>query len=340
MNPQKLILAGGNGFLGRILSRYFQARGWQICILTRMAAQASVDDTAARERQRYWDGCRLGDWAKELEGAAAVINLAGRSVDCRYHARNRKLMMDSRVQSTRVLGEAIRRCSSPPKVWLNSSTATIYKHSFAQAMDESGAVGATPEAKDAFSIEVATAWEQAFAAAIVPATRKLVLRTAMVLGRDAGVFPVLCRLARLGLGGAMASGKQYVSWLHELDFCRAMEWLLAQEHFEGIVNLAAPEPLPNREMMSVVRRACGVPFGLPAAAWMLEVGAILIRTETELIIKSRRVIPGRLRAAGFEFRFSEFPQAVQDLLTNSSLPRSGICTNMNPSPPFKGERVG
>src|SRR6185503_12046295 len=241
-------------------------------------------------------------------------NLAGRSVDCRYHARNRKLMMDSRVETTRVLGEAITRCANPPKVWLNASTATIYKHTFGPAWKEDGEIGATAEAQDAFSIEIATAWERAFNATKTPRTRKVALRSAMVFGHGANsVFPVLCRLARFGLGGRMASGRQYVSWIHETDFCRALDWLIDREEFTGPVNLAAPNPVTNSEMMATVRQLCGVPFGLPAAAWMLEVGAFFLRTETELIIKSRRVAPARLLASGFKFQFPELRAALENL---------------------------
>lgn len=224
-------------------------------------------------------------------------------------------MMDSRIKSTRVVGEAIARCQSPPPVWLNCSTATIYKHSLDRAMDETGGeIGASPEAKDAFSIEVATAWEQALSEARVPGTRKVALRTAMVLSNAGSVFRVLRRLVRFGLGGKMASGQQYVSWIHELDFCRAIEWILARQDLAGPVNVVAPNPLPNQDMMRILRQTLGVPFGLPATASMLEVGAFFLRTETELIMKSRRVVPGRLLASGFEFRFPEFKRAVEDLV--------------------------
>jgi uncharacterized protein len=267
-----------------------------------------------RARTVAWDGETLGPWAKELEGAAAVINLAGRSVDCRYNLRNRRLIMDSRVNSTRVLGEAIANCKSPPPVWLNSSTATIYKHSLRRAMDEAtGQIGATPEAKDAFSVDVASGWEGAFNEARVPGTRKVALRTAMVLSDTGSVFRVLRQLVRFGLGGRMGSGSQYVSWIHELDFCRAIEWIMSNEDLTGPVNVTAPNPLPNAEMMRILRQVLGMPLGLAATAWMLEVGAFVMRTETELIIKSRRVVPGRLLASGFEFRFPEFNGAAEDL---------------------------
>ena len=311
MNTQKIILAGGSGFLGRVLAGHFTRRGCDVVILTRNPRPTSGE---GRIRQVGWNGCTAGPWTVELEAAAAVINLAGRSVNCRYHARNRRQMMDSRVNSTRVLGDAIERCHQPPRVWLNSSTATIYKHSLDRPMDEAGEIGATPEAKDAFSIEVARAWERSFNEASTPRTRKVTLRSAMVLGEGRNsVFPTLRRLARLGLGGAMAGGRQYVSWIHENDFCRAIDWLLARDDFSGVVNLAAPNPVPNREMMRLIRRVCGLPFGLPAAPWMLELGAFVLRTETELIIKSRRVVPGRLLATGFQFQYPKLEDAVREI---------------------------
>ena len=309
MKTRRIILAGGSGFLGEVLRRHFLRQGSEVLVLTRSPRAAT-----STGRTCFWDGRTLGNRACELEGVDVVINLAGYSVNCRYHARHRRLMMDSRLDSTRVLGEAIARCANPPKVWLNSSTATIYRHTFGPPWDENGEIGATPQAKDAFSIEIATAWEREFNAAQTPRTRKVTLRSAMVLGHGANsVLPALCRLARFGLGGRMASGRQYVSWIHESDFCRAIDWLIDHEECNGPINLAAPNPVTNAEMMAMVRELCGVPFGLPAAAWMLEVGAFLLRTETELIIKSRRVIPGKLLAGGFRFRFPDLRAALSDL---------------------------
>jgi uncharacterized protein (TIGR01777 family) len=304
---RRIILAGGRGVLGQLLARKFIEGGDDIVVLTRRLRAGGSG------REVEWDGQTLGHWTDELETATAVINLAGRSVDCRYHARNRRLILESRVNSTRVLGEAIARCQSPPRVWLNSSTATIYRHTFGAAWDESGQIGATPEAKDAFSVEVAETWEKAFAAAAVPLTRKVVLRTAMVLSRSGGVFPVLRRLVRLGLGGRMGHGRQFVSWIHEMDFVRAIDWLIGRDDFNGIVNVASPAPLPNADMMRRLRQALHRPVGLPAFRWMLELGAVMLRTETELIIKSRRVVPGRLLAAGFSFPHPTFDSALEEL---------------------------
>ncbi len=307
---QRIILAGGSGFLGQALAKRYRANGWDVVVLTR-----SPKERADGVREISWDAETLGAWATELNGAVAVVNLTGRSVDCRYTAVNRKLIMDSRVNSTRIVGEAIGRCAQPPKVWLNSSTATIYKHAFDRAADEfCTEFDSAKEARDAFSVEVAMAWEKTFNEAPTPATRKVILRTTMVLGLSSNsVFPVLRRLTRFGLGGRMGNGRQYVSWIHEEDFCRAIEWLIAKEDFSGPVNLAAPQPLTNSDMMRAMRELCGVPVGLPAPEFALEIGAFFLRTETELILKSRRVVSERLRAGGFEFHFPDFREAIADL---------------------------
>lgn len=345
-DARRMVLAGGSGFLGGLLTRHFAERGWDIIILTRgMIGQASclseppktarTQSSNGREdlptgrhgpigtQQQTgnvsflrWDGRTPGEWTTALEGAQVVINLAGRSVNCRYHARNRRLMLDSRVEATRVIGEAIGHCRRPPQVWLNLSTATIYKHTFGQPWDERGNIGATPEAKDAFSIEVATAWERAFDEAITSVTRKIALRSAMVFGLSGdanNVHRVLRRLTRFGLGGRMGSGRQFVSWIHERDFCRAVEFIIEHGSLAGPVNLAAPNPLTNSQMMRIYRRRLSRPIGLPAPEWLLELGAFFLRTETELIIKSRRVVPGRLREAGFKFEFQHLNDALDDL---------------------------
>ncbi len=326
----KIILAGGNGFLGHVLAEWFAARGREVVVLSR-----SPHKYRGAGRAVAWDGRTPGDWCHELAGAAAVVNLAGRSVNCRYHARNRAAMVNSRIQPTRVLGEAIAACSDPPPVWLNSSTATIYQHSFDRPMDElTGTIAATPEAKDAFSVEIAQAWEREFFAAATPRTRKVALRTAMVFGNYSGtVYRVLRRLARLGLGGPMAGGEQYVSWIHQRDFCRAIEFLIDRDDLSGPVNLAAPRPLTNRSMMHVIRHALGMPVGLPATRWMLEVGAFFLRTETELIIKSRRVVPQRLLNAGFRFDFETLSSAIAHLdcaAEPDKLKRAGWSSDLPP----------
>ena len=309
MNARRMVIAGGSGFLGGVLADYFRKLGWEIVILSRKS-----HPTTPGIRYGVWNGATLGDWARDLDGADALVNLAGLSVNCRYHARNRQQILDSRLDSTRVLDEAIASCARPPRVWLNSSTATIYRHNFGPAWDESGEIAGSPEAKDIFSVEVATAWEKVFNETKTPATRKVLLRSAMVLGLGGNsVFPALRRLVRLGLGGKMASGRQYVSWIHQADYCRAVEWLVTHDDIYGPVNIAAPNPLTNADMMRTLREVCRMPIGLPAKLWMLETGAFVLRTETELIIKSRRVVPGRLSKAGFQFRYPFMRDAFEDL---------------------------
>ncbi|HMJ91216.1 MAG TPA: NAD-dependent epimerase/dehydratase family protein, partial [Candidatus Acidoferrum sp.] len=246
MSTRRIILGGGSGFLGQRIATFLQPLGWEPVILSRSS------DSKARFREMQWDAKTVGPWVDTLDGAEAVINLTGRSVNCRYTAKNRRAIMDSRVDSTRVVGEAIARCSQPPRTWLNASTATLYQHTFGPAHDEtSTAFGATIDAKDAFSVSVGRAWEKALTDALVPQTRKVALRATIVFGTvRGGVFQVMRRLAKLGLGGRMGSGHQYVSWIHEEDFCRAVEWVLTHEELSGPVNIAAPNPLANAEMMA------------------------------------------------------------------------------------------
>jgi len=266
-----------------------------------------------------WDGVNLRSWVRELEKADVLINLSGRSVNCRYNSANRRKIMESRTQSTRVLGEAFNRLADPPRLWMNASTATIYRHALDRAMDEiTGELGGNePNAPSSwrFSIDVAKRWEECFFAANTPNTRKIALRSAMTMSPDrGGIFDVLLRLVRFGLGGASGSGKQFVSWIHGVDFVRAIDYLIATEGITGCVNVAAPGHLPNNEFMAALRHAWGRRVGLPSAKWMLETGAVFVRTETELILKSRRVVPGRLLASGFQFRFPEWAAAAQDLV--------------------------
>ena len=306
MNPKRIILAGGSGFLGQALTKHFTARGCDVIVLTRHPTKAN--ETA-------WDGETLGDWVRQIAGADVVINLCGRSVDCRYTAANRRILIDSRVKPTRVLGEAIARSTTPPSLWLNASSATIYRHTFGHAWDETGTdFTATSEVHDAFSLQIIHEWERAFYAPPLPGIRRIALRTTMVLGHAKNsVFPVLCRLARLGLGGRMGSGQQFVSWLHVDDFCRVIGWVIEHTEISGPVNIAAPNPIMNAEMMRHFRELVGMPVGLPATEWMLEIGAFFLRTETELILKSRRVVPGKLLAGGFTFDHPTMPEALANL---------------------------
>lgn len=308
---RKIVIAGGSGQVGSLLRRHFIAAGDTVTVLTRSknAAQGFV----------HWDGRTLGSWTQEIEDADLLLNLCGRSVNCRYNAANRAAILSSRMEPTRILGEAIAGASHPPRVWMNASTATIYRHSLDREMDEeAGEIGGNEPGAPAtwrFSIDVAKRWEEAFAAASAPFTRKIALRSAMTMSPDkGGIFDVLLGLVRRGLGGRQGSGKQYVSWMHQADFVAAIEFLLAQDSIDGAVNLASPYPLPNRDFMAILRAASGVSTGIPAARWMLELGAVVMRTETELILKSRRVVPGRLLASGFRFQFPEWTEAADDLL--------------------------
>lgn len=312
----RIIMPGGSGQVGRILAEAFVPAGHEVTVLTR----GEPTGVPAGTTGVAWDGRTVGPWAKSLDGADAVINLAGRTVNCRYHARNRREIIDSRGESTRAIGEAIAAAASPPPVWLQASTATIYADAGADgpARDEDGPLGGDePDAPDKwrFSIDVATSWERACEEADTPRTRKVLLRSAMTMSphRD-GVFDVLLGLVRRGLGGWQGDGRQFVSWIHEADFIAAIERLIADESFVGPVNIASPQPVPNGEFMRELRKAAGVRFGLPATAAMVEIGAFFMRTESELVLKSRRVVPGRLEKAGFTFRFPEWPEAARDLV--------------------------
>lgn len=307
----KIVIPGGSGQIGTLLARAFHQGGHEVVIFSRTPA-------AAPWQTARWDAETLGDWQSELEAADAVINLAGRSVDCRYNEENRRLIKDSRVNSTRVLGEAIARCARPPRVWLQASTATIYSHRYEAPNDDvEGVLGGTepgvPETWR-FSIDVAKSWERAAEESETPGTRKVLLRSAMVMSPDrGGVFAKLLSLVRYGLGGRAGDGRQYVSWIHDQDFIRIVEWLIEHESLEEAVNLAAPDPVPNAEFMRTLRRSWGVSVGLPATEWMLEIGAGFLRTETELVLKSRRVVPRRLLQAGFRFEFPTWEEAARDL---------------------------
>ena len=292
----KIVLPGGSGQVGHIVARHFRAQGHDVMVLS-----------------RPWD--RLA-----LNGCDIVINLAGRSVNCRYTAANRKEIYDSRIQSTLLLNEIIASLDHPPSLWINASTATIYRHAKDRAMDEeSGELGGSEAgAPDTwnFSIGVAKDWEKAFFDTVTPRTRKIAIRSAMTFSPDrGGVFDVLSGLVRCGLGGAQGDGTQYVSWVHETDFARALDFLIAHEELEGIVNIASPNPLLNRDFMQALRAAWGIRVGLPAKAWMIEIGAFFMRTESELVLKSRRVVPGRLLASGFRFLYPDFPAAARELVS-------------------------
>jgi uncharacterized protein len=265
-----------------------------------------------------WDGATPGEWAQIVDGSDVVINLAGRNVNCRYTPTNKASILESRLRSTRVIGEAISSSKHPPRVWLQASTATIYSHRYDAPNDEASGVigGSEPNVPRSwkFSIDVARAWELELLKADIPQTRKVALRSAMTMSPGAGgIFDTLLQLVRRGLGGRAGDGRQFVSWIHYEDFVRAIEWLINRDDVEGAVNICAPNPMPNADFMRVLREAWGVSVGLPSSAWMLKVGAALMRTETELILKSRRVVPARLLQSGFLFHYPLWPDAARDL---------------------------
>lgn len=307
----KIVIPGGSGQIGALLVRAIVADGHDVVVLSRKPIPALW-------RVIPWDAETVGDWAAEFEEADVVINLAGRSVNCRYSDANRQLIMGSRIKSTKAVSAAIARAARPPRVWLQASTATIYAHRYDATNDETTGLlgGSEPGAPDTwqFSIDVAKAWERAATEVRLPATRLVLLRSAMTMSPDpGGILDVLLGLVRRGLGGTCGNGRQYVSWIHERDFVRAIYWLIEHAELAGPVNLTSPNPLPNAEFMRTLRKAWGIRIGLPATHWMLELGAFAMRTESELILKSRRVMPGRLLESGFEFKFPNWSEAALDL---------------------------
>ena len=309
---KKIVLTGGSGYLGRHLTDYFSAKGWNVVILSRREEKLF-------DRQRYvwWDGVNLDAWADEIDGAEVVINLAGRSINCRYTKKNRQQIYDSREHSTQVVGEAIAQADRPPSVWLNASAGTIYRHSLDRPMDEvTGEVQSVepdrPRNKWEFSVDVVNRWEEALFNANTSSTRRIAMRLSMVFGTGrGGVYEAFRNITRLGLSGTQGAGDQFVSWLHLEDFLRMVDWCIEHKNIDGPINMCAPNPLPNREFLKAMRLACGVKLGLPAARWMLEIGAFFMRTETELLLKSRRVIPGKLLESGFKFNYPNWSEAVQ-----------------------------
>lgn len=311
----KVVIPGGRGQIGTILSRAFVRDGHEVLVLSRTPGHGVTSGV----RELAWDGRTLGPWAAELEGADVLLNLAGRSVNCRYTEANRREIFDSRIDSTRVLAAAVHAATRPPKVWLQASTATYYAHRFDAANDERTGIlgGDEPNLPDTwkFSLEVAAAWEQAvMERGRLASTRVVFLRTAIAMSPDrGGAFDYLLRLVRYGLGGPAGNGRQYLSWIHDEDLIRAVNWIIQRDHLSGPINLASPFPIPHAEFMRGLRRAWGIPVGLPAFRPLLEIGCFLLRTESELILKSRRVVPGLLLEDGFQFKFPEWETAARDL---------------------------
>jgi len=322
----RIVIPGGSGKLGELLARHFHAAGNDVTVIARCTSSPTP------WRSIGWDGVTLGPWARALDGADVVINLAGRSVNCRYTPENKRLIMESRTLTTRLLAQAIATAAQPPTLWMNASTATVYRHSFDRAMDEVGGEigGDEPGAPQTwrFSIDVVKSWEEAFFKSSTPETRKVALRMAIVLSPQlGGTFDLLLDIVRRGAGGTVGSGKQFVSWVHDEDLVRAVDFLIGKDDIDGVVNISSPNPLPNREFMRVLRQAWGARIGLPANEWMLEVAALLMGTESELLIKSRRVVPARLLQAGFRFEFPQWPEAAADLVQRWRMARATRSTH-------------
>ncbi|CDQ20307.1 TIGR01777 family oxidoreductase [Halobacillus karajensis] len=292
---KKVVLAGGTGFIGEYFQRRYKEMGYTVEVISRKKGYRSWDDK---------EGI-----IEALEEADILINLAGKSVNCRYHTKNKNEIMISRIVTTTILGEAIRQCENPPEVWMNSSTATIYRHAEDRPMTENeGEIGS------GFSVDVATNWEENFFAIDLPATRKIALRTAIVLGENGGVMTPYRNLVKFGLGGVQGSGKQMFSWIHVEDLFRITWFLKGNKKWDGVFNCSSPNPVTNDELMRQMRGKAGRNFGLSAPKWMLEIGSALIRTETELVLKSRWVVPERLEKAGFEFKYPTLEKTLDEII--------------------------
>jgi len=308
MKYQKIILAGGNGYVGTVLANYYRDLVKEIIILAR-----TPKDQDGNIKTLVWDGKTQGAWVKELPGADMLINLCGKNVNCRYTEKNKAAIIASRVLPTTVLGEVIAGLTNPPALWINVTSATIYRHAEDRPQDEE-----TGEIGTGFSIDVCRKWEETFFNIDTPKTRKIALRMSIVMGAADGAFPRLLNLVKFGLGGMQGNGQQYVSWVHEQDTARCTEWLFDHPEMDGVINCTAPTPIKNKVFMSYIRQACHMPFGLPAPEWLLKIGAIVIGTETELILKSRWVLPKRLTDSGFVFAFPEAKAAIGNILKKTN----------------------
>ena len=294
--------------MGKAICSYFKEQADEIIILSR-----GPERTEKNLRFIFWDGKNPGPWVEEIEGAEVLINLAGKNVNCRYNEKNKKEIFDSRTNSIEALARALEKCRVRPEIWIQSASATIYRHAEDRPMTERNL-----EIGEGFSVEVCKKWEKTFwdQTAQFPEMRKVILRTSLVLGKKEGVFPRLKNLTIFGLGGKQGNGNQMVSWIHESDVAGLVEWVLRHPEMNGFINCSAPFPIKNRELMRSIRKCLGVPFGLPAPAWLLELGAILIGTETELILKSRWVLPEKLLNSGYRFKFPDIESAIDNIVNS------------------------
>jgi uncharacterized protein len=298
----KLVIAAGTGFLGEVLVKHFKNKYDEIIILTRQK-KPKQDNVS----YIVWNVHSVGEWCKALQHCDVLINLTGKSVNCRYTEKNKKEILDSRLDANRVLGEALKLIQHQPDVWINSASSTIYDASFDQPNTESnGIIG------NDFSMNVCKAWEQSFFEMKNAAKRMIAMRIAIVLGSNGGAYPELERITKTGLGGKSGSGKQMVSWVHETDFANMVEWLIQNNNADGVYNCSAPNPITNVELMTQLRKKLNVRIGIPSPAWLLEIGTFFLRTESELVLKSRFVLPERALNEGFSFKF----KTIENALTN------------------------
>ena len=301
---KKMVIAAGTGFLGTVLIDFFKESYQEIIVLTRGKSQHKN-----KIQFVHWNAKSLTGWESVLENADVLINLAGKSVDCRYTPENKAAILSSRINSTNVLNEAILKCKNPPKHFINSSTATIYRHSEDKQMDEySGEIG------NDFSMNIAKSWEKAFYNVETDKTLKTAVRTSIVLGKSGGAFIPLKRLTQFGFGGKVGNGNQFVSWIHEFDFARAIAFIIDKK-LTGNINVVSPNPKRNIDFMRELRKAVRIPFGIPISESMLKIGAKVIQTEPELVLKSRNVIPKRLTENGFTFEYHDLEKAFKNLLS-------------------------
>ena len=293
-----IVIAGGTGFVGKYLTKQFGNLGYQVIIISRQKENIQWHDTTGI--------------INALENSEMLINLAGKSVDCRYNEKNKTEILKSRTETTKTLGEAILNCNKPPELWINSSTATIYRHAEDKPMTESaGEIG------KGFSVAVATNWEKSFFSFHPPNTRQVALRMAIVLGKDGGVMKPFINLVRFGLGGIQGSGKQMFSWIHIEDLFNIILFFQSHKELKGVFNCSAPNPIDNKTLMKTFRKVMKVKIGLPSPAWLLEIGAVIIKTETELILKSRWVVPEKLLESGYAFKYPTLEMAISNILTKT-----------------------
>lgn len=318
MKHRKIIIAGGTGFIGKELIKLFAPTD-EIIVLTRglQNVQTNSYDNEYRltEQQNvtyiYWDAKSQGEWSTMLEGADIILNLCGKSVNCRYTAKNKALIFSSRLLPTHALGEAIQKCIDPPKLWINVSSATIYRHAQDHSQDEYNG-----EIENDFSVQVCKAWEKSFFDIRTPFTRKVALRTAVTLGTGGVIVPYF-NLLKFGLGGKQGKGDQMYSWIHIKDVFNIINWVYDQKEIEGVYNAASPNPVTNEVFMKTLQKVTGHKFGLPAYEWMLKIGALILGTETELLLKSRWVLPTKLLESGFKFEYPTINEAFTQIVSNS-----------------------